>query len=91
MDDRKQATIKLMPPYVKAGTGEFIFDITEELTLRQLAERISREWKDRLIFDLIDRQGNLTAEFILNGKYPSPEHPVDDGDYITIIPYIGGG
>lgn len=91
MADNKQVKVKLMPPYVKAGTGEYTLTIAEALTLRQLAEQISREWKDKLTFDLVDQQGYLTAEFIVNGRYSPSDHLVDDGDAVTIIPYIGGG
>ncbi len=91
MAEHKQVKIKLMPPYVKAGTGEYILAITEALTLRRLAEQISREWKDRLAFELLDQQGYLTAEFIINGRHSPSDCLVDDGDTVTIIPYIGGG
>ncbi len=91
MADPKQIKIKLMPPYVKAGTGEFTLVITEALTLRQLVDRISEELKAELIFDLLDQQGNLTAEFILNGEHTPPDHLVDEGDLVILIPYIGGG
>jgi len=80
-----------MPPYVKGGSKEKMLNIKDALTLRQLAEHISREWKDQLNFELVDQQGYLTAEFIVNGRYFSSAHLVDDGDEVTIIPYIGGG
>ncbi len=82
----KKIRIRVMP-----GSIERTLGIEETLTLQQLAEKINREWKDVLVLDLVDRQGYLNVEFIVNGSYTRPDYRINDGDVITIIPFIAGG
>jgi len=86
-------TIKLMPPYRKAGEpGEFSLTLPEGIgSLNELAEYLSREQPENLAFDLLDHRGLLTAEFLVNGKHVPVEYAPVDGDLITVIPYICGG
>jgi molybdopterin converting factor small subunit len=88
-----QITVKLLPPFRKPGeTGEFSLELPGECSgLRKLAEYITRERPDFLAFELVDRQGTLSAEFMVNGKHASVEYNPSDGDVITVIPYICGG
>lgn len=84
--------IELLPPYrEKADSGKHSLELEEALTLRQLARHLSRQWKERLNFALIDDKKLLTAEFMVNGRHASLEQVTEDGDRITVIPYIGGG
>lgn len=88
-----QITVKLLPPFSKTGeTGEFPLELPGEcFGLRALAEHLTRERPELLAFELVDRQGALTAEFMVNGKHASVKYAPSDGDVITIIPYICGG
>jgi molybdopterin converting factor small subunit len=85
--------IKIMPPYCKKGApDELEFELTgPSVSLRELAVRLNREWKDMLDYPLVDSRGLLTAEFTLNGKSASPDQLLKDGYKVTIIPYICGG
>ncbi len=88
-----QITLKLLPPYRKPGeTGEFPLELAEKaLNLKELAQYLTREKPEILGFELVDRQGTLTAEFMVNGK-PAPVNYIPtDGDVVTVIPYICGG
>lgn len=86
-------TVKLLPPFRKPGeTGEYPLELTDEYgDLRGLAEYLTRERAELLAFDLVDRQGTLTAEFMVNGKHAPVGYIPSDGDVITVIPYICGG
>ncbi len=86
-------TIKLMPPYKKKGDhAEHILELrSERIELQQLAHYLSKEWKDRFDFELIDSNQLLTAEFMVNGKHSDLTHTVEDGDKVTVVPYICGG
>ncbi|MGM0653125.1 MAG: MoaD/ThiS family protein [Bacillota bacterium] len=86
-------TIKLMPPYKKKGEqAEYPLELkAEKLDLQQLAYYLSREWKERFDFELIDSNQLLTAEFMVNGKHSDLAHVVRDGDKVTVVPYICGG
>ena len=86
-------TIKLMPPYKKKGDPEeHSLELkAEKIDLQQLAFYLSREWKDKFDFDLIDENQLLTAEFMVNGKHSDLTHVVKDGDKVTVVPYICGG
>jgi len=85
--------IKLMPPYCKKGApDEQKIELADQtVSLRELAVRLNRDWKDILDYPLVDRRGLLTAEFTLNGNSVSPDQLLKDGDKVTIIPYICGG
>lgn len=86
-------TIKLMPPYKKKGDpAEYPLELkADQIDLQQLAFYLSREWKDKFDFALIDENQLLTAEFMVNGKHSDLTHVVKDGDKVTVIPYICGG
>ncbi len=86
-------TIKLLPPYAKKGEPDkHTLRLEARSTdLRQLARHLSLEWKDRLGFALIDDKGCLTAEFTVNGRHAPLDRVLNDGDEITVIPYICGG
>ena len=86
-------TIKLLPPYRKKGEPDEHPILIEEqpVDLQQLAVHLSRKWKDRLGYALIDDKKLLTAEFLINGKHVPLETVLEEGDQITIIPYICGG
>jgi len=86
-------TIKLLPPYRKKGEpGEHALQLDDQqITLQQLALYLSREWKDKVAYDLIDGKNLLTAEFLVNGKHAPLETILIDGDRVTVIPYICGG
>ncbi len=86
-------TLKLLPPFRKAGqTGEYPLELPGDCCdLQKLAEYLTRERPDLLAFELVDRQGTLTAEFMVNGKHAPVAYAPSDGDVITIIPYICGG
>ncbi|MBS3942698.1 MAG: MoaD/ThiS family protein [Dethiobacter sp.] len=86
-------TLKLLPPYRKAGdAGEYSLTLPEDVvSLKELVSYLSREKADILAFELVDRQGVLTAEFLVNGKHEPVEHTLNDGDAISVIPYICGG
>jgi molybdopterin converting factor small subunit len=88
-----QITLKLLPPYRKAGeTGEFPLKLPgQSCDLRELARYLTREKPEILAFELVDRQGALTAEFMANGKHAPLDYIPADGDVITVIPYICGG
>lgn len=90
----KRFTIKLLPPYRPAGdSGEYTLELAApaEITLEQLAAYLQEEWAERLAYALVDGSGNLTAEFMVNGKPASNSREAADGDTITIFPYIAGG
>jgi molybdopterin converting factor small subunit len=86
-------TLKLLPPYRKPGEkGEFPLELpVGPCDLRELAEYLTREKAEYLAFELVDRQGALTAEFMVNGKHMPVDYILSDGDVITVIPYICGG
>lgn len=90
---KKEVKITLLPPFKKKGhSGKFTFKIPEGgMTLRQLANCLSQDRPDVLGFKLSDPQGNLHAQFIVNGRSASPEQLVADADVITIFKRIGGG
>lgn len=85
--------IKLMPPYCKKGApDEQKIDLADQpVSLRELADRLNSEWEDILDYPLVDSRGQLTAEFTVNGNSASPDRLVQDGDRVTVIPYICGG
>ena len=85
--------IKLLPPYCKKGENDLFtirFD-KEQVSLKELAVHLSIELKDMLGFDLIDKNSLLTAEFSVNGKAATTDQVLNNGDQVTIIPYICGG
>jgi molybdopterin converting factor small subunit len=86
-------TIKLLPPYSKRGEpGEHTLQLKgESIDLQQLAWYLSREWKDKFDYPLIDAKKLLTAEFMVNGKHATLDTVLKDEDMVTIIPYICGG
>ena len=86
-------TIKLMPPYRrKNDSGEHLIHLEQEITnLEDLAHYLSAEQGHLFGYALIDSRGMLTAEFIVNGKNATPDTIVNEGDLITVIPYICGG
>ncbi len=86
-------TIKLLPPYRKKGEpGEHALQLDDQqITLQKLALYLSCEWKDKFAYPLIDGKNLLTAEFLVNGKHASLETILNDGDRVTVIPYICGG
>jgi len=86
-------TIKILPPYVKKGElDEYMLQLKEQnVDLQQLAWHLSREWKDKLNYVLIDDKNRLTAEFIVNGSHASLDLLLKEGDHVTIVPYICGG
>ncbi|MGM0689457.1 MAG: MoaD/ThiS family protein [Bacillota bacterium] len=86
-------TIKILPPYAKKGEpDQYIIQLEEHtVDLQQLALHLSREWKDKLNYVLIDDHNRLTAEFIVNGSHASLDLPLKEGDHVTIVPYICGG
>lgn len=86
-------TVKLLAPYCKPGEmGSYVLELEEDqINLQQLAEYLSRAWKDRLAFPLVDKKGFLTAEFMANGRYASLDTVLSEGDMITVIPYVCGG
>ncbi len=86
-------TIKLLPPYRKKGEpGEHALQLDDQqITLQKLALYLSREWKDKFGYPLIDGKNLLTAEFLINGKHAPLERTLNDGDLVTVIPYICGG
>jgi molybdopterin converting factor small subunit len=86
-------TIKLMPPYRKKDDpGEHLLDLDyRNLDLEGLARYLSEQYKDLFGYALIDTRGLLTAEFIVNGKNAAPQTNLQEGDRVTIIPYICGG
>lgn len=88
-----ELTIKLLPPYRKKGEpGEELLQIDDQaLDLQNLAVYLSREWKNKLAYPLIDQHDLLTAEFMVNGRHATLETILADGDRITVIPYLGGG
>jgi len=88
-----QITLKLLPPYRKPGeTGEIPLELADEpLNLKELAQYLTREKPEILGFELVDRQGTLTAEFMVNGKPVPLDYIPSGGDVITVIPYICGG
>jgi molybdopterin converting factor small subunit len=85
--------IKLLPPYKQPGEqGDYSLELSgEALNLQQLAAHLSRAWRERLAFALVDDKGLLTCEFMVNGRHTPPDTPLADGDTITLIPYICGG
>ena len=86
-------TLKLLPPYRKTGeSGEFSLTLPEEVgSLKDLVSYLSMEKADILAFELVDRQGVLTAEFLVNGKHEPVEYIPIEGDLIAVIPYNCGG
>lgn len=86
-------SIKLLPPYTKSGRSEdYNFELeARSIKLQDLAHRLSREWNDRLNYSLLDDGKLVNAEFAVNDRLVSLEHEVQDGDQITILPYVGGG
>lgn len=82
-----------MPPYCKKGApDEQKIDLADQpVSLRELADRLNSEWEDILDYPLVDSRGQLTAEFTVNGNSASPDRLVQDGDRVTVIPYICGG
>jgi len=86
-------TIKLLPPYVKKGDpDEHTLGLdARSVTIEQLAGHLSLEWQGRLGYPLIDNSGLLTAEFMVNGSHASTDRLLQDGDMVTVIPYICGG
>lgn len=86
-------TIKLLPPYRRKNEpGELVLQLEDHaIDLQQLAEYLSREWKDKFGYDLIDQKKLLTAEFLVNGKHAPLGTSLKDGDQVTVIPYICGG
>ena len=86
-------TIKILPPYAKKGEpDEYMLQLKEQnVDLQQLALHLSREWKDKLNYALIDNNNRLTAEFIVNGSHASLDLVLKEGDHVTIVPYICGG
>jgi len=86
-------TIKILPPYVKKGEpDQYIIHLEEHtVDLQQLALYLSREWKDKLNYVLIDDKNRLTAEFIVNGSHASLDLLLKEGDHVTVVPYICGG
>jgi molybdopterin converting factor small subunit len=86
-------TIKLLPPYRKNGApGEELLQIEDQaIDLQGLAAYLSREWKDKLGYALIDQHDLLTAEFMVNGRHAPLKTVLSDGDRVTVIPYLGGG
>jgi len=85
--------IKFMPPYIKKGEqDQFNLQLdVRSIDLQQLAQYLSREWKDKLAYEIIDSNKILTAEFMVNGKHASVDTMLKDGDSVTLIPYICGG
>ena len=85
--------VKLLPPYVKRGEqDEYTLQLdVQSIDLQQLAYYMAREWKDKLSYEILDKNKILTAEFMVNGKHVSVETVLQDGDSITVIPYICGG
>ncbi len=85
--------IKLLSPYTRSGrTEEHVLELeARSISLRDLAVHLSREWADRLKHSLIDDDKLVNAEFAVNDRIVSLEHRVEDGDRITVIPYVGGG
>lgn len=82
-----------MPPYIKKGDQDqysLQLDV-QSFDLQQLAQYLSREWKDKLAYEIIDSNKILTAEFMVNGKHASVDAMLKDGDSVTLIPYICGG
>lgn len=86
-------TIKLFPPYRKQGeSGEYQLHLKQHrLNLEQLAFYLFREWSDKFDFPLIDSRRLLTAEFMVNGKHVSLNYFLQDGDQVSVIPYLCGG
>ncbi len=82
-----------MPPYIKKGEqDQFNLQLdVRSIDLQQLAQYLSREWKDKLAYEIIDSNKILTAEFMVNGKHASVDTMLKDGDSVTLIPYICGG
>lgn len=72
-------------------SGEYALDISRGTTLKELAAYLQENWMIRLAYTLFDQQGNLTAEFMLNGKPASGGDPVNDGDSVTVYPFLAGG
>ena len=85
--------VKFFPPYRKKGdAGEHQLQIDRQsLTIEELADHMSNQWQDLLDFPLIDSRGHLTAEFMVNGKHVSLQHTLQDGDLVSVIPYLCGG
>ena len=85
--------IKLLPPYTRSGRPE---EHTLELggqsiKLQDLAFYLSKQWADRLNYNLINDKKLVNAEFAVNDKLVSLDHRVKDGDQVTVLPYVGGG
>jgi molybdopterin converting factor small subunit len=85
--------IRLMPPYRKKNDpGEHLLNLRKEITnLEELARYLSAEQRDLFGYALIDARGVLTAEFMVNGKNAALETILNEGDLVTVIPYICGG
>lgn len=85
--------VKLLPPYIKRGEkDEYSLQLdVQSIDLEQLAFYISREWQDKLAYEIIDSNKILTAEFMVNGKHASVDTVLREGDSVTVIPYICGG
>ena len=86
-------TIKLLPPYRKKGEPD-CHDLQlddQAIDLQQLAVYLSREWKNKFGYALIDDKNLLTAEFMVNGRHASLDTVLEDDDQVTVIPYICGG
>ena len=82
-----------MPPYIKKGDqDQFSLQLDlQSIDLQQLAQYLSREWKEKLAYEIIDSNKILTAEFMVNGKHANLDTVLKDGDSVTLIPYICGG
>ncbi|MDW7729598.1 MAG: MoaD/ThiS family protein [Bacillota bacterium] len=86
-------TIKLFPPYRKKGdSGEHSLELDQgSVTVEQLSQYLFRDWKDKFDYPIIDERHHLTAEFMVNGKHVSTGHSLEDGDQVSVIPYLCGG
>ena len=86
-------TIKLYPPYCKKGEpDQFTLELKQHtITLEQLSFHLSRKWKNRFDYPLIDERQVLTAEFMVNGKHEALDFTLSDKDEVSVIPYLCGG
>ncbi len=86
-------TIKLLPPYRKKGDPDqqVLHLDMHSINLEQLSWYLAKNWGDKLNYSLLDDNKLLTAEFMVNGKSASLERVVQDGDRVTVVPYICGG
>lgn len=86
-------SVNLLPPFRKPGeTGVYTIKLSSAISRPEdLGRLIEETLGDRLDYQLFDKRGCLTADFLVNGSHFMAGDVLDEQARVIVIPNICGG